>query len=192
MKNDGSGIRHHPGLPLIRRALRAGERMIARAALLLLAAQMFAPPALAGGCDPVLAAQIKGLDTPSRSTTKFAINGGGISTLLSIAVGGKVWSKTRDTSWKAAPQPLDKESIAKYWAGETCTPGETETIDGDATDIVEHHTTAMPPMDMRFWISKSSGLIVKTVVHAPGSVITTQTEYDDVQVPVGDSGGAAK
>jgi hypothetical protein len=152
----------------------------------------FAQDAFAAGCDAVLAAQVKGLDTPSRSTTKFAVNGGGISTLVSIAAGGKIYSKAGEGAWKIDAQPLDRNKLAKYWTGETCTSDGSETTDGDSADIVEHRTGGFPSMDTRFWISRSSGLIVKTVVKAPGSVITTEAEYRDVQIPAADAATPAK
>jgi hypothetical protein len=169
--------------------LRVAPALTATALFL---APAFAQDAFAAGCDSVLAAQVKGLDTSSRSITKFAVNGGGISTLVSIAAGGKIYSKIGEGTWKTDDQPLDRDKLAKYWMGETCTSDGSETIDGDSADSVEHRTGGFPPMDTRFWISRSSGLIVKTVVKAPGSVITTEADYRDVRVPMSDAAAPAK
>ncbi|MGD0191232.1 MAG: hypothetical protein ABSD74_10870 [Rhizomicrobium sp.] len=153
-------------------------------------ASMLAQPALADGCQSVLAAEAKGLDTPSHSITKIATSGSGIVTLENIAAGGKIYTKGRDGRWTAEPQPLDRDKFAAYWSAETCTADGSETIDGHATDIVVHRSAGDPPSVARFSISRASGLIVKTVIRNPGSVITTVADYRNVQAPSVDASNA--
>jgi hypothetical protein len=148
---------------------------------------LFAQSALAYGCESVLAAQVKGLDTPSRSTTRIETSSG-TTTSVSVAIGGKIWSQTKDGTWQAQPQPLDRDMIAAYWSDKRCTADGTESVDGDPADVVLHKSGGANQMDTSFWISQSSGLIVKTVVNTSGAVFTISADYHDVHAPAADAG----
>jgi len=155
---------------------------IALTSTALMLGALFAQGASAAGCESVLAAQVKGLDTPSRSTTKIETESGS-ATSVSIAIGSKIWSQDKSGAWKSQPQPLDKDKIAAYWTGKRCTADGTDTVDGDPADIVLHKSGGAEQMDTSFWISRASGLIVKTLVKTSGAVITITADYRDVQAP---------
>jgi hypothetical protein len=151
--------------------------------LALALASVLAQSATAAGCETVLAAQVKGLGTPSHAITKIAVSGAGITTLETISAGGKMYTKDREGNWKAEPEKLNETALAKYWPAQTCSADGADTIDGETTDIVLHRTVGFPPTDTRFWISRSSGLIVKTVIKTPGSAITTETDFLGIEAP---------
>lgn len=161
---------------------------IALTATIFILDALFAQPALAAGCEAVLAAQVKGLDTPSRSTSKIETESG-TATSVSVAIGGKIWSQAKDGAWQAQAQPLDRNKIAAYWADKRCTADGTESVDGNPADVVLHKSGRAEEMDTSFWISQSSGLIVKTVVKTSGAVITITADYRDVHAPAADAGG---
>jgi hypothetical protein len=141
---------------------------VALTATMLMLHALFAQGASAAGCESVLAAQVKGLDTPSRSTTKIETESGS-ATSVSIAIGSKIWSQDKSGAWKSQPQPLDKDKIAAYWTDKRCTADGTETVDGNPADIVLHKSGGAEQMDTSFWISRDTGLIVKTVVKTSGA-----------------------
>lgn len=143
-----------------------------------------APPALAGGCEKVAAAQIKALRIPVHNTFTLTMKGNSY-TFSSIAAGGRIYSHQKDGSWKIEYQNTDVARIHRNWDGATCTADGSEIIDGDITDIFLNPGNAGGiRADAKFWISETTGLVVKTETDLTDSTLVGVSDYNDVDVPV--------
>jgi len=145
-------------------------------------AVLAAGPAFAQGCDLIIASQVKGLSTPTRSTMTFTMNGKSY-TIVSIAVGTKVYTAKADGTWQADTLGTNEDKIRKTWSAYDCTSGGSDTIDGELADIVLHHDDGKIPMDTRFWISRATGLGLRTETTMPNGSLISVYDYKDVQVP---------
>jgi outer membrane lipoprotein-sorting protein len=152
------------------------------AALAVACALLTSGAAAAEGCDAVAAAQIKGKQVPTHATFTTTI-GGKTFTFESTALGDKIYSQHKDGTWTVETRDNSDDKIRRAWADETCTPDGSETIGGEATDIVLNHATSSLIGDTRFWISQTTGLILKVESQVSGSVLTSINDYRDVQVP---------
>jgi hypothetical protein len=143
---------------------------------------LFTQLAHAGGCDPIAAAQIKGLDLPARTRTDFTINGTFLGSLNSIDSHRKRYTHQKDGTWKIETLPLTPEKIQKNWTDEECSLTGADVVQGEAVDIYSNHEGGSAQSDSRFWISKSSGLILKTeiTVLGKGNVVVMEHDYRDV------------
>jgi hypothetical protein len=125
---------------------------------------------------------VKGLTVPTRSTFTFTMGGKPIS-FGNIVVDGKIYTPHKDGTWKIEKSDSNEAKIRKAWADDVCTPGGSETIDGEVADVVLNHKGGSMPLDSRFFISQTSGLIVRTDTVMPHSTIEAVYDYRDVQLP---------
>ena len=139
-------------------------------------------PASADGCDAVAAAQIKDKQIPTHTTFTTTM-GGTTFTFESIALGDKIYSPRKDGTWTFETRDNSDDKIRRTWASETCRPDGSDMVGGEAADIVLNHKTSSLLGDTRFWISQTRGLILKVESATSGSVLTSVSDYRDVQVP---------
>lgn len=150
------------------------------AIVLLLAAQR----AQAEGCDAIVAAQDKDPGVPVRSSMTLAMNGMTFA-IVTVSANGKVYNQRKDGTWKTEDhaKPRDERERREYWQKEVCAPAGSDVLDGQPTDIVSDHNSDIPT-DTRFWISKPSGLILKSeITYKNGSTMTMVYDYKNVQAP---------
>lgn len=142
-----------------------------------------AAPALAAGCEKIAAAQIKGLTTPVRNTFTFTLKGNSV-TFSSITADGRIYSHAKDGSWKVEYQNTDATRIHKNWDSQTCTADGSEVIGGDITDIFLNPGNAGGiRADAKFWVSETTGLIMKTETDLPDSTLVGVSDYTNVDIP---------
>ncbi|HTT96718.1 MAG TPA: hypothetical protein VMF58_01600 [Rhizomicrobium sp.] len=140
--------------------------------------------AAAGTCDAIMNGQLKGLTVPTRVVNTDEMNGMTMS-FENIVADGTIYTHTKDGSWKAEKQSANEASIRKAWTDkDTCEPAGTEAVDGEMADVVaEHINVANMPMDSKFWISRKSGQILKSLSAMPTATLTVRYYYDNIQVP---------
>lgn len=160
-----------------------------KATFLLLAAALavLTPSTVAAeGCDALTEALVKGLTTPWHATVTSTIGGISRSSEI-ITLDGKSYVKEQGGSWRSRSlgSAATEAHIRKDWATSTCTVQGGEPIAGEATSIVLHHTSGQPgeSRDTRFWLSQSSGLLLKTETTARRAVVTTLFDYRNVSAP---------
>jgi hypothetical protein len=89
------------------------------------------------------------------------------------------------------PQPvaatLARLDEARKNGASTCQQSADETLDGQAVAVYAVHLVSKDRVnDNRLWISKSSGLPLKTESHLQSGTSVLQTlKYDNVQAPAG-------
>ncbi|MBV9331342.1 MAG: hypothetical protein JOZ55_07300 [Alphaproteobacteria bacterium] len=158
--------------------MKSGTAMIAVIALL-------APSAAAGkGCEAILAAQLKAMNVPTRSSYSYRMNGLAFS-FESIAAGGKVYSKKKEGGWEVQNAAVDATKIQNYWADKSCKTVGVEALNGEPASIILHHDGGPAKSDTRFWVSKASGLILKTEMKSLNTVLVSVEDYRDVHPPPG-------
>jgi hypothetical protein len=158
-----------------------------KTAVLALALAAFATPALADGCDGLIAALVKGAHTPWHSKMSQTRMGTPEASYETIALPDRLYTRVRDGAWGSKPVDAAKneEKIRKDWARSTCKPGGTETLDGESASIVLHHSAGGGiTVDTRFWIGDGSGLVLKTETKQRIIVVTSVYDYKDVKAPV--------
>ncbi len=144
------------------------------------------PRASAEGCGPLTDALVKGLGTPWRAV--ITSSGGGLSPsrVDLVAIADKLYAKDKSGQWKTHVRPADvgEARIRRDWANAVCTPSGTDSIDGEAADVVSNHAPGETfDTVTRYWISRASGLVLKTQAVRGPAVVTTTYGYDDVSPP---------
>jgi hypothetical protein len=146
------------------------------------ALSLFTQLAYAGGCDPIIAAQIKALTVPTRSHTTLEMNGVLMMAIDSISVDGKVYTRANGGAWKEeAPAPLTEDKIKKIWSGGSCSLLGSESVAGETADV--YSGDFGHDMVGRHWIARSSGMVLKASTTLPNGVSTSTFDYADVHAP---------
>jgi hypothetical protein len=149
--------------------------------------------AAAAGCEPVMAAQQKALRMPVRTIMTVTMPNGLKVPLVMITADGKIYEQQKDGSWKVSEQPKKYIENSPKWADKDCTAEGSEAIGGDTADVFFHRESSfLSGSDQRFWISKVSGLIVKSWSNVGGIQLESANDYINVVVPVTTAGGATK
>ena len=150
----------------------------------LAAAHLWAAMAYADGCEPIVAAQIKGLGLPTRSTM-VVVNGGITVPVMEIVAGnGRSYSRQGGETWRAEALPENNEAnVRKNWSGDDCSAQGNEIIDGDTADVFLSHNGGPMPIDLRMWVSRSTGLVIKSELRSRDRVMLTTFDYRNVQIP---------
>jgi hypothetical protein len=146
--------------------------------------------AAADDCAEVRAATLSGVSRPYAASIRIEHADDLPTTSHVVMTGDKMYVEMHRI-WNTTPmttkQLIDKVNKASLKDMLVCQHAGEETIDGAATTIykVEDHTPARGSKS-RIWISKANGLPLKTEVQlGGGDVITSQFDYDHVQVPAG-------
>jgi hypothetical protein len=107
-----------------------------------------------------------------------------------IITGGRLYMKSRG-SWTSMPQPLAAtlarlDEAKKNGAG-NCHQSADETLDGQAVAVYAVHLVNKDRVsDNRLWISKHSGLPLRTEARLQSGTTVLETfRYDNVQAPPG-------
>lgn len=153
-------------------------------AILALTALVIPAPALAKGCEAVLAAQLKAMNLPTHSTYSYKMNGMAFS-FESIASGGKIYSKKKEGGWEVQNAVVDETKIRNYWVDKSCKTVGAQVVTGEPAAIILHHDGGPAQSDTRFWVSKTSGLILKTEMKSLNTVLVSVEDYRDVHPPAG-------
>ncbi|HEY0106719.1 MAG TPA: hypothetical protein VGB91_11595 [Rhizomicrobium sp.] len=144
---------------------------------------------LAGDCDALTAAWVKHLHAPHR-TTMVVSQPSGVTTLQFVLVDGKLYiNPNGGPVWTVIALPPDaaeaqyRKSIADE--EEVCHAGGSETIGGEAFDIVAtHRKGAKGDFDSRIWISRSTGMLFRVEDDLPGGRRETSTyAFGEVVAP---------
>lgn len=107
-----------------------------------------------------------------------------------IVAGDRLYMKSNG-SWMSMPHPLAdtlaRLDEAKKNGASACHQSADETFDGQAVSVYDVHLVNKDrASDNRLWISKRSGLPLKTEAHLQSGATVLETfQYDNVQVPPG-------
>jgi hypothetical protein len=154
--------------------------------MLALCLPLLATPALADGCDGLIAALVKGVHTSWHSKMSQTRMGMPEASAEMIALPDRLYTRVREGAWSSKPVDAVKneEKIRKDWSHSTCKPDGTETLDGESASIVLHHSAGGGiNVDTRFWIGDTSGLVLKTETKQRIIVVTSVYDYKDVKAP---------
>ncbi len=81
-----------------------------------------------------------------------------------------------------------REKQKKATPNDVCGPAKDEMLNGQMTTVYSSHSESSrgTTLDMRFWISKSSGLMLRQQISSDGgkSVIDSRYEYGNVKPPL--------
>jgi hypothetical protein len=174
---------------------------LAGAALGLLAMAGPAAAAPDPACKPVIDAMEKGFGTPSHLyTTRETVTGANTtnSSSESIYADGGTWILVHG-QWRKSPvniNALRTHQTQQMQNGFTCHHLRDEAVGGDMTAVYGTHQQSSDsgPIDTTVWISKASGLPVKTEadIDISGTMAragkvhqTTRYEYTNVHSPAG-------
>ena len=149
---------------------------------------LFAGAAAADNCAPAYDAMVAQAKQPH--VASIMITHPGLPTVSSelIVTGGHIYMQ-RGGSWTSMPQPvaatLARLDEARKNGASTCHQSADETLDGQAVAVYAVHLVSKDRVnDDRLWISKSSGLPLKTKSHLQSGTSVLQTlKYDNVQAP---------
>ena len=148
----------------------------------------FAPiPALADGCDAIVAAEIKGMGLPTHSVTTIEMPGATPIIVERVDVAGVEYTHLADGSWRTAKAAARSEtSIRDAWADQTCTQGGSEAIGSETALVFQSHKEKPVPTDTRIWISTVSGLLLKLelITAGQGTDATDVFDYNNIQAPI--------
>ncbi len=148
------------------------------------ALSLFTQLAYADGCDPIMAAQIKGLTAPTKSHTTMEMNGVVMMNLDNISLDGKVYTRTNGGAWKEEPtSPSTEDKIKKGWSGSNCSLIGSEMVAGETADVYSRDFGL--GIVGRHWIGRSSGMVLKASTTLKNGVSTSIFEYRDVRAPDG-------
>jgi hypothetical protein len=166
-------------------------RVLVLAAALLAAVAHGAP---VDDCSRITDAMVKQAHTPQHKTLAMMHDGRLLLGSNEIKVDGKAYSKMTgfisSVNWEVKPWNPDEEE-AEYRKAvadmhRTCRSDGTETIDGEATDIVLVTTEGKDGKnsDARWWIARESGLPLKNeFAGASGDPGGETWDYHDVKAP---------
>jgi hypothetical protein len=161
-----------------------------RIAALLFGVALSAPPALAGDCDALTAAWVKGLYVPHKSSVVVTRSPAPNLRVDDIWIGGKLYLKVpRYQGWTVIDQPADKAEALYRKAiadqQETCRPDGSEVIGGETFDITATHRKVKDgDRDGRAWISRSTGLVLEEeATYSAGFKGLTIYDYNNVVAP---------
>ncbi|HEY1631328.1 MAG TPA: hypothetical protein VGF56_08430 [Rhizomicrobium sp.] len=137
---------------------------------------------------------VKQAHTPQHKILAMTHNGRLLMGSDDIKVDGKVYSKMAgfisSVNWQVKPwNPAEEEAeyrkaVAKMHR--TCRPGGTDTIDGEAVDIILVTTRGEDGKDVdgRWWIARESGLPLKNEFGVANGDPGGETwDYRDVKAP---------
>jgi len=144
-------------------------------------------PALADDCDRVVAAIVKTDHAPHYDLSTDADTG---TRVQEIFTGQAIYIKAGNEDWRSDPKTGDELEADFRRAHEdakwSCQTSGTEAIGGETADIIAvHHEDNPSEPDSRYWISQSSGLLLKMVIYASlGRHIFQVTDtYDYKNIP---------
>jgi hypothetical protein len=142
---------------------------------------LFAQSAYGDGCEPIVAAQIKGLTVPttSRITTEF--NGVTMLTFENVTLDGKIYSRTNGGAWEVEPMSLTEDKIKKLWSGSDCSLIGSEMVAGETADV--YSQASSHGIVVREWIGRSSGMVLKSSMTVQNGGTTSTFDYRDVRAP---------
>jgi outer membrane lipoprotein-sorting protein len=144
-------------------------------------------PALADECAAVKDAVIAQTKVPYAASTVMALGSAPATTTQSISTGGRLYFQVNGT-WQSTPHDAQKEVDKANAASKTgsCTHESDATVNGESTAVfLVHYKTEHSESDNRLWISKSTGLPLKTDVQfKDGIKVSIAFRYDNIQPPV--------
>jgi hypothetical protein len=142
---------------------------------------MTTTPAAADSCDAVTAALLKGLRMPWHLTATLKIIGKETQTYEAINTADKMFQREDKGPWKEKLRhlALDEAKIRRDWANSaSCHDGGRETLGSESTVVVWHR------QDTRFWISETSGLILKSETINRPAALTNEYAYANITAPL--------
>jgi hypothetical protein len=140
----------------------------------------WATASFAKGCEPIIAAQIKGLGVPTHSSLTLTKAGVKIFTVQNVWANGRSYAQQSDGSWKVVAIASNEASIRKDWSGKDCSQQGEDVINGDPTNVFYNLEGGT---ETRIWISRSTGLIVRWNLSDGNVAILHTFDYDNVEVP---------
>jgi hypothetical protein len=163
---------------------------------LVLAAQtaLAGAPSDSDACNShIVEAAVKRVHVPNRWTGTLSAPGTRSTPILVISVGGKQYSQRPDGQWAVETWDPAKEEAdlrTKGSAHTTCEPGGTDTIDGEAADVlVQHYASSGDTGTIRTWISQATGMTLRSEAHftvrGAKTDLLSNYAYKDIQVPPG-------
>ncbi|HEX2590320.1 MAG TPA: hypothetical protein VHL34_02440, partial [Rhizomicrobium sp.] len=110
------------------------------------AAAMFglcSTPALADGCEPLVAALLKGNSVPWHSTVTLMMQTTVKDKAEVVSLPDAIYSRSGKGEWKKKPRDAAAAAvqIAKDWERKTCRADGTETIGGVPADIIVYRVS---------------------------------------------------
>src|SRR5262245_54731491 len=147
-------------------------------------------------CERAYAALYKSLQTPNRQLVEqtIAAEGGRLRETETVSDGNKVFVKVK-SEWRLSPIPIrgvleDAQQTRQSSKDEACGFLHDETLDGENVELYGTRSTlVVGRSSSRFWISKTSGLLLKSVTEMDvggrngRTTRTVRYEYSDVVVP---------
>jgi outer membrane lipoprotein-sorting protein len=156
-----------------------------------LVAALFASHAFAAdNCAEVRAATLAGVSRPYAASIKIDHSGDLPTTSHVVMTGDKMYVELRRV-WSTVPmttkQLIDKVNNTSLKDVLVCQRTGDETINGvSATIYAVEDQSPTRASHSRIWIAKANGLPLKTEVRlGGGEVMTSQFDYDHVEVPPG-------
>ena len=147
-----------------------------------------APLAAQDDCKLVLDAMTKVLDTPTHAYVTMEITGKP-QTVESIYAGGLIYAKY-DGKWSSGGTTQEMKQIAeknRQTNKTTCHHLNDEPVNGEMTAVYSvHDVSPRSTSDSKTWISKSTGLPLRSDIDMNGgkSHISTRYEYGNVKPPM--------
>lgn len=141
---------------------------------------LLSAPATADTCTPVRDALLKGLGAPWHSTMTLKVVGKETKTYEVINTADQTFQRDNKAHWrkKFRRLDLDEAKIRRDWANSvSCKDDGKEAIGGMPASIVRHH------IDTRYWISDTTGLILKSQTIDFPATLTTEYTYDNIAAP---------
>jgi hypothetical protein len=143
-------------------------------------------PAFADACGSVRDAVVAQTKVPYAATTVMGLTGAPPTTTETISADGKLYFQING-AWHSGPHDaqaeIDKMNAAAKTA--TCTQESDDTVNGQSVAVfMVHHKTEHSESDNRIWISKATGLPLKTDAHfKDGLTVAIAFKYDNIHPP---------
>jgi hypothetical protein len=140
-------------------------------------------------CDVIFNAMIAQVKVPFAVQATQAPKNGPAQKMETRFVGGKSYFFVQG-AWHSEPVTPDQMvadlTEARKSAKQTCTMAGDETVDGTPTTVYEAHLDSDgEKSDNKLWVSKATGLPVKSEARMQEGTITQTFRYDGIQAPAG-------
>lgn len=147
-------------------------------------------------CETAYAALAKSLQIPNRQFVEqtLAAEGGRLQKTETVSDGRKLYVKVKK-EWRLSPLTIkgivgETQQTRQSSKDEACSFLHDETLDGENVELYGTRATLIQGRSSsRFWISKASGLLVKSVTELDvggkngRTTRTVRYEYKDIEVP---------
>jgi outer membrane lipoprotein-sorting protein len=145
-------------------------------------------PVLADECATVKEAIIAQTKVPYASTVVMTQAGAPLTTGQTVTLGDKLYIQVNG-AWQSTPRNAQEEIDKMNAAAKTgtCIHESDETVNGESVGVFTlRYKTPHSESNNRLWISKATGLPVKTeAVLTGGMTISITFRYDNVRLPAG-------